>query len=51
MESVKKYFESHFILMAILSLKYGIYLDSSMQMLRLSKYLLIHLIHLDRSPI
>lgn len=41
MKSVKKYFKSDFILIVILPLKYIIYLESSMQMWRLSKYLLI----------
>ena len=38
---MKKYFTSNYIVIAILSLKYVIHLESSMQMWRLSKYLLI----------
>ena len=43
---MKKYFTSNYIVIAILSLKYVIHLESSMQMWRLSKYLLILKNHL-----
>ena len=43
---MKKYFTSNYIVIAVLSLKYVIHLESFMQMWRLSKYWLILKNHL-----